>query len=260
MKKAVKNFANKREDKKQINIKWNSRLFFQIGVIISLLTVFFIMQTNFEITSDTAERHIPTTLEEPPMIHYVLEVEKPKPIEPTKKIVEKRVPIQKVVKSDVFDVKSNDTPIDETPIANTDMPVIEAPTITHQAPDKPSEPAVTRTVMNVEFVPVFPGCEPFATNAEKIECMSSKINAFINKNFRKEILENLTPNETHKIYVKFKIDSNGFITDVAANSHNATLKKEAQRVINNLPVMKPGKQGDKNVDVVYTVPIVFNIH
>ncbi|HBC05384.1 MAG TPA: hypothetical protein DC015_14595, partial [Aequorivita sp.] len=67
--------------------------------------VFFIMQTNFEITADTAERHIPTTLEEPPMISYVLDIEKPKPIEPTKKIVEKRVPIQKVVKSDVFDVK-----------------------------------------------------------------------------------------------------------------------------------------------------------
>ena len=60
--------------------------------------------------------------------------------------------------------------------------------------------------------------------------------------------------------MKFKIDSNGFIADVVANSHNVYLKKEAQRVINNLPVMKPGKQGDKNVDVVYTVPIVFNIH
>ena len=260
MKKNVKNFANKREDKKQINIKWNSRLFFQIGVIVSLLTVFFIMQTNFEITTDIAERSIPITLEEPPMISYVLDVENPKPTAPVKKIVEKSVPIQKVVKSNFFDVKSNDMPIDETPIANTDVPVIEKPTITSQAPAKPSEPAVTRTVLNVEFVPVFPGCEPFATNAEKIDCMSSKINAFINKNFRKEILENLSPNETHRIYVKFKIDSNGFIADVVANSHNVYLKKEAQRVINNLPVMKPGKQGDKNVDVVYTVPIVFNIH
>mgnify|MGYP003148073436 FL=1 len=99
MKKNVKNFANKREDKKQINIKWNSRLFFQIGVIVSLLTVFFIMQTNFEITTDTAERSIPITLEEPPMISYVLDVEKPKPTAPVKKIVEKSIPIQKVVKS-----------------------------------------------------------------------------------------------------------------------------------------------------------------
>ncbi|HBL79488.1 MAG TPA: hypothetical protein DDZ79_05920 [Aequorivita sp.] len=260
MKKAVKNFANKREDKKQINIKWNSRLFFQLGVILSLLAVFFIMQTNFEITKNTAERHIPTTLEEPAMIDYVLDIEKPKPIEPIKQKIQKRVPVQKVVKSNVFDVKDNEAPVDETPIADTDMPIIDAPIIEPQGPEKPLEPAVTRTVLNVEFVPVYPGCEALDSNAEKIECMSSKINAFINKNFRKEILENLNPNEAYRIYVKFKIDSNGYIADVMANSHNTKLKMEAQRVINNLPVMKHGKQGDKNVDVVYTVPIVFNIH
>jgi protein TonB len=41
MKSTAKNVRNKRQEKKQINIQWNSRLFFQIGIIVSLLTVFF---------------------------------------------------------------------------------------------------------------------------------------------------------------------------------------------------------------------------
>ncbi len=258
MKSTVKNARNKRQEKKQTNIKWNSRLFFQIGVITSLFLVFFIMQTNFEIreykvTSSTSEGII-----DPPMFEYVLDVEKPKPAEPVKKIIDKQVPIQKPVKSSVFEVKPDTAPDIETPIAATDAPVIETPT-TPEAPPIDAKPTAPSSIMNVEFVPVFPGCEALGTNAEKIECMSSKINSFINKNFRKELLEDLKSNETYKIFVNFKIDSNGFVTDVIANSHNVNLKKEAQRVINNLPTMKPGKQGDKNVDVLYTVPIIFKI-
>ena len=258
MKATVKNIRNKRAEKKQINIKWNSRLFFQIGVISSLLIVFFVMQTNFEMRIADAK---PPTFEgemEPPMKDYVIEVDRPKPADPVKKIVEKRVPIQKAVKSSTFDVKPNTDTTVESPIASIDQPVIDAP-VSPVVPTADPEPVVPRSIMNVEFVPVFPGCETFGTNAEKIECLSSNINSFINKNFRKELLEDLNANETHRIYVNFKIDSNGFVTDVVANSHNASLKKEAQRVIKSLPRMKPGKQGNKSVAVLYTVPIIFKI-
>ncbi len=260
MKTTVENARNKRQLKKQTNIKWNSRLFFQVGVIASLLIVFFIMQTNFEVRSVAVNHIISDPVTEPAMIDYVLDVDKPKPAEPVKKPADKQVQVQKPVKSSVFDVKPNTDPDVETPIAaNTDNPVIDAP-ITPEAPPVDTKPANTPIFMaNVEFAPVFPGCDAMGTNAEKIECMSSKINSFINKNFRTELLENLNSNETHRIYVNFKIDSNGFVTDVVANSHNANLKKEAQRVINNLPTMKPGKQGDRNVDVLYTVPITFKI-
>jgi len=257
MKATVENTRNKRQEKKQTNIKWNSRLFFQLGVITSLFLVFFIMQTNFEIreykvTSSTSEGII-----DPPVLHYVLDVDKPKPAEPVKKI-EKQVPVQKQVKSTVFEIKPDESLEVETPIPATDDPIIEAPTTPEETPID-TKPVGLTSILNVEFVPVFPGCEALGTNAEKIDCMSSKINSFINKNFRKEVLEDLHSNETYKIYVNFKIDANGFVTDVVANSHNANLKKEAQRVINILPIMKPGKQGDKNVDVLYTVPIAFKI-
>lgn len=256
MKAPVANARNKRHDKKQTNIKWNSRLFFQLGVITSLFIVFFIMQTNFEIKEYKVNLAKAEGIKDPPVFEYVLD--KPKPAEPSKKPVIKQAPIQKPVKTDVFEVKPDNDPDVETPIAVTDIPVIEAPETT-EAPAVDTKPEGPTFITNVEFVPVFPGCEAFGTNAEKIDCMSSKINSFINKNFRKELLENLNSNETYKIYVNFKIDSNGFVTDVVANSHNVNLKKEAQRVINNLPTMKPGQQGNKSVDVLYTVPIAFKI-
>lgn len=258
MKATVENARNKRQEKKQTNIKWNSRLFFQIGIITSLFIVFFLMQTDFEVKTHKITSSTSEGIKDPPIFNYVMETDKPKPSEPTKKIIEKKVPIQKPVKSTVFEVRPNTDPDVETQIAETDIPVTETPTPSVTTSVEP-EDTKPRNIKNVEFVPVFPGCETLGTNSEKIECMSSKINSFINKNFRKELLEDLNSNETHRIFVNFKINSNGFVTDVIANSHNANLKKEAQRVINNLPTMKPGKQGDRNVDVLYTVPIIFKI-
>lgn len=257
MKATTKNTRNKRAEKKQININWNSRLFFQIGVIASLLIVFFIMQTNFEL--NVAEFKQPTSngIEELPMIIYTIDVDKPKPAEPIKKVIEKRVPTPKIVTSNTIVVTPDATTDVETPITATDVPVIDPPEPVNTA--EAPEDTKPKNMLNVEFVPVFPGCESLGSNAEKVECMSSKINLFINKNFRKEVLENLNANEIYKIYVNFKIDSKGYVTEVKANSHNENLKKEAQRVINTLPTMKPGKQGNKNVDVLYTVPISFKI-
>lgn len=258
MKTTVENTRNKRAEKKQTNIKWNSRLFFQIGVIVSLLTIFFIMQADFEMRTYQATSTESDGLQEPPIIKYVIDVEKPKKVEPIKELPQKREPIRKVVKTSTFEVKPDTDPTVETPIASSEVPVIDT---TAEPTDIIPEPESNKPVIlaNVEFVPVFPGCETEGSNAEKIACMSSKINSFINRNFRQQVLENLKTNETHRIYVNFKIDSNGYVTDVVANSRDANLKKEGQRVINMLPPMKPGRQGNKNVEVLYTVPIVFNI-
>lgn len=258
MKTPVENTRNKRDEKKQVNLKWNSRLFFQLGVVVSLLTVFFVMQMDFEMRVAEVKPPSSEGVKEPPVIDYVIDIDIPKPVVPKEEVVQKRDPIKRVVISSNFEVKPNTAPDIETPIASTDEPIIEA----RSAPvDVPVEtvPIGPKLMATVEYVPVFPGCGNLTTNAEKIECMSSSIDAFINKNFRKGLLENLNPYETYRVYVNFKIDTKGYVTNVVANSHHASLTKEAQRVISKLPTMKPGKQGDKNVDVLYTVPIVLKI-
>lgn len=259
MKTTAQKPRNKREDKKQINIRWNSRLFIQIGAIISLLFVFAIMETSFKTrpASQVAERE--SGLQEPATFDYVLEVDLPKPQKPVVKTVPVKKPtVIKRSQSATIDVQPDHSDMEDTPIATTE--VSSDPIAVPQAlPLEEKVPEGPTSIVNVEFVPIYPGCGNLATNAEKIDCMSSKINAFINKNFRKEILEGMEKNQTQKIYVQFKIDAQGYIADVRANSNNARLKTEAMRVIKNLPSMQPGRQGDRKVDVLYTVPIVFNI-
>jgi len=37
------------------------------------------------------------------------------------------------------------------------------------------------------------------------------------------------------------------------------LEDEANRVVNKIPQMKPGKQGGQEVSVLYTLPIIFQV-
>ncbi len=257
MKSNEKNFQNKREEKKLVNIKWNSRFFFQLGLIVSLLVVFFVMESTVGLKVNHESAKFKSTLEEPPFINYVLEDEKPRRVENNIKKTEPKPQPQKVLKSNDFEPIKNDFPTIDDIISGDNAPIEpDLPTVVDNAPPTNKVPS---NIMNVEFVPVFPGCETMGTKSEKIACMSSKINVFINKNFRQELLENLPSNQSQRIYVQFKIGTDGYVTDVVANSNNPLLKNEAQRVINKLPIMQPGKQGDTKVEVLYTVPIVFRI-
>ena len=76
---------SKREDKKSINIKWNSGLFFQLGIIVSMLLVFLVAESSI---GSTTVKEVPVNdfyLSEPAMTNYVVEKPHlPKPKEPVK--------------------------------------------------------------------------------------------------------------------------------------------------------------------------------
>jgi Zn-dependent protease with chaperone function len=57
----------------------------------------------------------------------------------------------------------------------------------------------------------------------------------------------------------FTIDKNGHVTDVHYREPDPRLEQEAERVINSLPKMQPGKQRGKPVGVMYSLPIVFQV-
>lgn len=61
-----------------------------------------------------------------------------------------------------------------------------------------------------------------------------------------------------KVYVNFVVDKDGAVTNARiARGVDASLDKEALRVVNSLPKWKPGMQRGKPVRVSYTVPISF---
>jgi protein TonB len=61
-----------------------------------------------------------------------------------------------------------------------------------------------------------------------------------------------------KVYVTFVVGKDGTVNSAGiARGVDASLDKEALRVVNSLPKWKPGKQRGKPVNVSYTVPINF---
>ena len=110
----------------------------------------------------------------------------------------------------------------------------------------------------IENVPEFPGCEK-GSNAEKRKCMSKKIEKFVQKKFNTDLAGDLGLTGKQRINVIFKIDKNGNVTGVRSRAPHPRLEKEAARVINMLPKMKPGRQRGKAVVVPYSLPITFKV-
>ncbi len=111
----------------------------------------------------------------------------------------------------------------------------------------------------IENVPIYPGCK--GDNTELRACFSDQITKFVAEHFDIELAADLglVPGSIQKIFVVFKIDKNGDITDINARAPHKKLQDEAIRVINLLPKMTPGRQRGKPVGVKYGLPIVFKV-
>ncbi|MFK5983005.1 MAG: energy transducer TonB [Flavobacteriaceae bacterium] len=247
---------SKRKDKKSVSIKWNSKLFFQVGLIVALLSVYFIMQTKFKIIESKIATNETNYVEDPPIIFYTIDedIKVPK-----KKIKLKQIEIQPKILDDIIKVDNNSTKetdvskIDETKIKDLEIPV---------EPNKNTVFMPNKSIYNmlgVEKVPVYPGCENLATNDDKRNCMSKKIKKFIQRKFKTEQFNDLKINGKQTINVQFFINEDGEISNIMAKALNKPLEEEAIRVISKLPIMSPAKQGDKNVKVQYMIPIIFQI-
>lgn len=109
----------------------------------------------------------------------------------------------------------------------------------------------------VEEVPVYPGCE---NSSNKQKCFTEKITKHIDENFNIDFAESLGLSPGKKrIYTRFRIDTNGNIANIKVRSPHPGLQDEAVRIIKLLPKMKAGRQKDNVVNVLYDLPIVFDI-
>ena len=110
----------------------------------------------------------------------------------------------------------------------------------------------------IENVPVFPGCDK-GNNEWKRQCMSEKIAKFVQRKFNTELAGDLGLSGRQRISVIFRIDTQGNVVGVRARAPHPRLEKEAVRVINLLPKMKPGRQRGRAVIVPYSLPIIFQV-
>ena len=247
---------SKRIDKKSVNIKWNSKLFFQVGLIVALLSVYFVMQTKFKIIENKIAINETDYVEDPPIIFYT--IDEPSKI-PKKKIIVKQKEIQPKILDAIIKVDDNSSlesdvsKVGETKVIDLNIPAEQNKKVI-LVPNKNNF-----SLLGVEEVPIYPGCEKFVSNTEKRNCMSNKINKFIQKKFKTDRFNDLKVKGKQIINVQFIINEEGEISNIKAKALNKSLQNEAIRVISKLPNMLPAKQGDRNVKVKYSIPIIFQI-
>ena len=103
--------------------------------------------------------------------------------------------------------------------------------------------------------PTYPGCNEGDRN-----CFTKSITRFVANNFDVSKANNLGIKKGRaRVYVQFKVDKTGKVTQVKARAPHAELKQYAKEVIEKLPRMKPGEKDGKVVSTGYTIPITLNI-
>lgn len=162
---------------------------------------------------------------------------------------------------EIIEIVEDAEEIEETIIESTETSqdaVIEDVIAVEDVEVEEEEEEITVPFAVIENVPIFPGCEDFATNDERKTCFQSKMQEHIRKEFKypETALELGTQG---KVYVQFYIDSNGHVSGIRTRGPDKLLETEARRIIASLPTMVPGKQRGRAVKVPYSVPVTFKI-
>lgn len=110
----------------------------------------------------------------------------------------------------------------------------------------------------VEEPPIFPGCESLNKKEQKT-CFANEVTNYVSKKINTKLAKELGLIGQQRINVIFKIDTDGNIKGVRSRAPHPDLEVEAKRVIKRLPKMIPGKHKGKNVKVVYSLPIIFQV-
>ena len=158
---------------------------------------------------------------------------------------------------EVIDIVEDEEEIEETVIESTE---------TDQEEEIEVEDIVVEEVYEdvevpfsvIENVPEYPGCEK-GSNSAKRKCMSAKIAKFVQRKFNTDLAGDLGLSGRQRINVIFKIDKRGNVVGVRSRAPHPRLEKEAARVINMLPKMKPGLHKGRAVVVPYSLPITFQV-
>lgn len=252
----VKNDEKRPYNKKDANVPYNATLYFQFSLIVSITITALIINSAFKVKKDEIAGPDFRETEEIIFHDYIIKMPeepkvdevKPEPkkvIDPDKvNVTEKPLVLEKVIEIDP-----------EPKVIYSDKPIIS---VKPKLPDPKTEPVVY-TLIGVERVPVFPGCESLTDNAQRRDCMSREIGKLINKRFNTELANDLGLNGNQRIYVSFVINKNGQVVNTQVRAPHPRLEKEAERVVNMIPKMMPGLQNNKEVDVMFTLPIVFNV-
>jgi len=196
--------------------------------------------------SEDIEMDIPRTTEPPP----------PPPPPP-------QVTNMEIIASNLPDVE---TMIFEDMSIDAQTEVVAAPVTetkkTVAPPPPPPPPPVDneREIFKVvEVNPMFPGCEGIVDKAEQKKCSEEKMLQFIYSNIqypgiaRENGIEGM-------VVVQFVVEKDGSISNITlVRDIGAGCGDEAVRIVKIMPLWQPGRQRDRPVRVMFTLPVRFKL-
>lgn len=229
-----------------------SKIFVELGLVLSL----FVVQQSFQMKSYPSEvKALTGTYVSVDDQEAIIEI---KPVEVQQTETPKAVVTERIMKVD------DAVEVEETILESTEIDENEAVIVKLKKElvvvEKEEEPIVEDVpFLIIEDVPLYPGCT--GTNAERRDCFSQQITKFVSNNFNTQLSADLglQQGSIQKIYVMFKINKEGKISEIKARAPHIKLQEEAIRVIQKLPNMTPGKQRGRPVSVSYGLPIVFKV-
>jgi len=229
------------------NLENYSKLFIQLGLVLALFVVYVSMEnkTYDKPVGSLGDVNMQNELEEDIPITERIEPEIPKsPPPPAPEKIE---------------IVEDEKEVEETVIESTETDETEAVLVEDIVEAEVEEEILEDVPFSIiEEVPVFPGCT--GTKQQKTDCLNEKIKSHVTKKFNADLAADLgLPPGKKKIYVVFRIDPQGNITEINARAPHPKLRDEAIRVAKTLPKMIPGKQRGKPVGMRYTLPISFNV-
>tara|TARA_R110002073_G_scaffold40547_5_gene115256 strand:+ start:414971 stop:415699 length:729 start_codon:yes stop_codon:yes gene_type:complete len=230
----------------KVKLENYSVLFIQLGLVLVLLIVYLTFEYQIPIRNTDKLTGIENQQELIEDIPITQRLEIIKPQAPPPPIPEKIDIVED--KTDLLETVLNPTEIDQSDAVEA----VEIDKIEEAVEDEVIADDVPFEV--IEEAPTYPGCK--GSETQKKQCLQEAINKLVTEKYNPALAGDLgLASGKKKVYVQFKIDKTGMITDVVARGPHISLEKEAIRVVNLLPQMIPGKQRGRPVGVKYTLPV-----
>ena len=239
----------------------NSFIYFQVGLIATMLVVLFIFEFTFKDVSKPFSHVISTSIySEPTYVYNPAPTTKPQ--ETPKPVVSNVPKVTHVFKPTKAEPKKEDN---TTTLANQDNSSDNqnnTDTTPSEIPKENGNGGVveTPTAYTVEQLPMFPACKGLS-RAEQKACFDEQLSKAIVKHLTYPESD-LEDGKQGVAQVEFVIDEKGTITSVKAlDNKRATIEmqKAAEKAVKRIPKLIPAKQGDKAVKIKYSIPVVFKI-
>ncbi|WP_459212592.1 M56 family metallopeptidase [Aquimarina rhabdastrellae] len=112
----------------------------------------------------------------------------------------------------------------------------------------------------IDLPPRTEACKESTDSKVIRKCFSKEIQKFVNQNFNTKGVEQYAKPGVNRIYVRFKINKSGDIVEIESRGPSKELENEAKRVISTFPRVIPGEQKGKKVNVLYSLPIAFQVN